>query len=69
MNWILWNKETDSIIRYGYEKPIRDAAEAYNTFYQTDAFVARQYSEPIEEPTGNPEEPVDVPSTEENNPL
>lgn len=42
-NWIVWNKESKSIEDIGTEIQMRDKARKMNGWYQTDAYVAKEY--------------------------
>jgi len=44
-DWILWNREIQSIIYFGSEEDVKRQRDILNTVHQTDANVAQLFKE------------------------
>lgn len=43
-DWVVWNKEAKSLEGIGTEDQMRDKARKMNGWYQTDAYVAKEFN-------------------------
>jgi hypothetical protein len=44
-DWILWNREVQSIIGIGSEEDMKHQRDVLNTMHQTDAYIAQEFKE------------------------